>query len=105
MIYQNVTRGPENTYAFLEWCREKQVGIVLVGEAWIEKNGRGTQTYPSFVLISSTKKGRRVMAYVRKGMIEEIKVVKEGDNHIILQEKNKKKIGRVYANGRWSRER
>ena len=34
-------------------------------------------------------------------MEEEVKVVKEDDNLIILQEKNKKKIGGVYANGRW----
>ena len=50
----------------------------------------------------SAKKEKRVMEYVRKGMEEELKVVKEEDNIIILQEKKtKKRIGGVYANGRW----
>ena len=84
VAYQNVAGGPENTYAFLEWCRKKEVGIAFVGEAWIEKGGRGTQTYPSFVLMTTAKKGRRVMAYVRKGIEEKVEVVKEEDNLIIL---------------------
>ena len=75
----------------LEWYRKKEAGIVFVGKAWIEKNGRGTQIHPSFVLISIAKRERRVMAYVRTGMEEEIKVVKEEDNYIILQEKKKKR--------------
>ena len=100
VAYQNVAGGLENTHAFLEWCREKEVGIVFVGEAWIEKNGRGIQTHLSFVLMTTAKKGRRVMAYVRKGTEEKVEVVKEEDNLIILQEKNKKKIGGVYANER-----
>ena len=62
--------------------------IVFVGEVWIEKNSRGTQTHLSFVLMSTSKKGKRVMAYVRKGLEEEVKVIKEEDNHIILEEKN-----------------
>ena len=45
------------------------------------------------------------MAYVRKGMEEEVEVVKEEDNYIIIQEKNKKKIGGVYANRRWHGEK
>ena len=73
VVYQNVTRGPENTHAFLEWYRARDIEIVFVGKAWIEKNGRGTQTHASFVLITMVKKGRRVMAYVRKGMEEEVK--------------------------------
>ena len=100
MVYQNVVGGPENTYTFLEWCRDKEIGIVFLGEAWIKKNGRGTQTHPSFVLISKAQKGRRVMLYMRKAMEEEVEVVKEEDNHIILQEENKKKIGGIYGNGR-----
>ena len=89
----------ENTHAFLEWCKEKEVGIVFVGEAWIEKNSREIQTHLSFVLISTGKNARKVMTYVRKGMEEEVNIVKKVDEHIILQEKNKKKIGEVYANG------
>ena len=76
-----------------------------MGEAWIERNGRGTQTHPSFVPMTTAKKGKRVMAYVRKGMEEEVEVVKEEDNLIILQEKNKKKIGGEYANGKWHGEK
>ena len=56
VAYQNVAGGPENTHAFLEWCREKEIGIAFVGEAWIEKKGRGTQTHLSFVLITTAKK-------------------------------------------------
>ena len=102
---QNVAGGLENTHTFLEWCKEKEIGIVFIGEAWIEKGGRGTQTHPSFVLITTAKKGRRVMAYRRKGMEDEVEVVKEEDNVIIIQENNKKKIGGVYANGRWHGEK
>ena len=89
----------------MEWYREKEIGIVFMRKAWIEKDGRGTQTHLSFVLISTVRKGRRVMAYVRKGIEEEVEVVKEEDNHIILQIKNKKKIGKVYTNRRWYREK
>ena len=69
----------------MEWYREKEIRIAFVEEAWIEKNGRGTQTYPSFVLMTTVKKGRRVMEYVRIGMEEEVEVVKEEDKLIILQ--------------------
>ena len=72
----------------------------MVGEAWIEKSGRGTKTHPSFVLMSTAKRGRRVMVYMRKGIEEDVEVVKEEDNHIILQEKTKKRLGGIYANGR-----
>ena len=91
----------ENTHTFLEWYREKEVDIVFVGEAWIEKNDRGTETHLSFVLIMTVKNGRRVMAYMRKGMEEEVEVVKEEYNLIILQAKNKKKIGVIYINAKW----
>ena len=47
------------------------------------------QTYPSFVIMTTAKKRRRVMAHVRKGMEEEVEIVKEEDYHIILEEKNK----------------
>ena len=68
VAYQNVMGSASNTNAFVEWCREKEIGIGFVGEAWIEKNGRGTQTQSSFVLISTAKRGRRVMTYMRKGI-------------------------------------
>ena len=74
---------------------------MFIREAWIEKGGRGTQTHPSFVLMTTAKKGRRLMAYMRKGMEEEVEVVKEEGNLMIIQEKNKKRIGEVYANSRW----
>ena len=105
VAYQNVEGGAENTHAFLEWCREKEIGIVFVGEAWIEKNGRGTQTHPRFVLMTRAKKGTRVGTCMRKGMEEEMEVIKEEDNHIILQEKKKHKIAGVYVNKRWHGEK
>ena len=83
VAYQNIVKGLENTHVFLEWCREKEIGIVFVGEAWIDKNVRGTQTDPSFVLMSMAKKERSVMVHVRKEIEEEVVVVKEEDNHII----------------------
>ena len=89
----------------MEWCRNNEVEIVFVSEVYIEKNSRGTQSHPSFVLMSSTKTKTRVMMFLRKGMEEEMKIVKEEDNHIILQEKNKKKIEGVYVNRKWHRER
>ena len=76
--------SPENTYAVLEWCRKKEIGIVFVGEAWIEKNGRGTQTQSSFVLMSVAKRRTKVIPYVKKAMEEEVEVVKELDNQLIL---------------------
>ena len=105
MAYQNVTGGLENTHAVLEWYREKEIEIVFGAEAWIQRNGRGIQTHPSLVRTLTAKSGRRVMAYVRKGMEKELEVVKEENNHIILQDKNKNKIGGVYVNGRWHEEK
>ena len=89
----------------MELCREKQIGIAFVGEAWIEKNCRGIQTHSSFVLMSMVQRGRRVMGYVRKGREEEVEVVKEEDNLIILQEQNKKRKESVYANRKWHGEK
>ena len=71
-----------------------------MGEAWIQNSGRGTQTEPSLVLMTMAKKESKVTAYVSKGTEEEIEVVKEEDNYIILQEKNKNKLVGVDANGR-----
>ena len=100
VAYQNVVQGLENTHIFLRWFREKQIAIGFVGEAWIERNSRRTETHISFALMSRAKKRSRVMACVRKGMEKESEVVQEEDNHIILQEKNNHKIGGVYANRR-----
>ena len=77
VVYQNVADGLENIHAFLEWYREEEIEIVFVGEAWIERNGRGTQTHSSFVLISTAKRERKVLAYTRKGMEAEVEVVKK----------------------------
>lgn len=41
------------------------------------------------------------MAYMRNGIEEGVDVVKEEDNHIILETKNKNRIGGIYTNGRW----
>ena len=57
--------------------------LAFMGEAWIEKNDRGTQSYPSYDLVLIAKKGRRGMAYVRKALGGDIEVVKQADNHII----------------------
>ena len=65
------------------WCREKEIGIAFTKEAWIEKNGQGTQTHTGFILISTAKKGRRVIAYARKRIEKELEVVKEEDKLII----------------------
>lgn len=40
--------------------------------------------------MNTAKNGKRIMAYVSKGMEEEVEVVKKEDNHIILQKKIKK---------------
>ena len=45
---------------------------MLVGEAWIKKNGRGTQTQISVVVMLTASEGRRIIAYVRKAMEEEV---------------------------------
>lgn len=52
---------PENKHVFLAWCADKEVSIAFVGEVWIEKNRRGTQTYPRITLMLVVKKGRNVM--------------------------------------------
>ena len=89
----------------MEWCREKEVEIAFVREARIRKNGRGIETYPSFILMSVVKNESTVMAYVRNGMEEKVEVVKAEDNHIIIAENNKKRVGGVYTNSRWHGER
>lgn len=81
---QNVAEGPENTHTFLEWYIKERIGLVFVREAWIGKDDKGTQTHPSYILISIAKQRRRMMAYMKKGMEDEVKVVAEEDNHIII---------------------
>ena len=98
MVYQNVVKGLENLHIFLEWYKDKKLGIVFVGEAWIEKNGRGAQSHPSFAHISVVKKRRRVMVYTRKGLESKINIVNEEDNYVTIQEKNKGKCIEVYMN-------
>ena len=46
------------------------------------------------------KNRRSIIADVRGGKEDQLKVVAEEDNDLVMQENHKKKIGQVYANGR-----
>ncbi|RPB22495.1 hypothetical protein L211DRAFT_884786 [Terfezia boudieri ATCC MYA-4762] len=99
VAYQNVGGSHLNTHVFLEWCKEEGVDVAFVGETWIDKGGKGSQSHPSFQLRSGVRKGRRVFVYWRRSLAGSIKVETEEDNLVIVEVFGRK-LGGVYANGK-----
>ena len=55
VAYQNVCKGSDNAHTFLQWCWEKKVDIVFIGEPWrsgdIKSNSLkdGTQLHDAYL--------------------------------------------------------
>ncbi|RPB27053.1 hypothetical protein L211DRAFT_846604 [Terfezia boudieri ATCC MYA-4762] len=79
---------------------EEEVDVAFVGEAWIDREGKESQRHPTFVLGSSVRKGRRVLVYWQKSLMDDIRVILEEDNLVVVRVSGKK-LGGVYASGKW----
>jgi len=47
----------------LAWYKKRRIGIGFVREAWVDKKGTETQSYPSYILGSKVERGKRIMVY------------------------------------------
>ncbi|KAF8421027.1 hypothetical protein EV426DRAFT_709272 [Tirmania nivea] len=96
--YQNANRGPTNTHAFLEWGNKEGMDIGFVGEPWMDKEGKGTQSHPAFRLGSRSERGKKLVVYW-KGHLE-ARIIKETANLAVVEAGEVLWVG-VYANGKW----
>ena len=97
MAYMNVGRGHIATHDFLERCARDSVGVVFVGECWVERRrGRGTQLHPDYVRLVSLSKAHRVTSYVLQSMVDASSLV-ECANRFVCLEIEGVQIGGVYG--------
>ena len=75
IAYMNVGRGCVATHVFLESCARKGVEICFVGECWVVQSGSGTQCYPDYVMMGSATNGTKVVAFVRRHLLDGVELV------------------------------
>ena len=85
VAYQNVGGGVEATHEFLDFCKGKQVGVAFVGECRIGRQGGSTQTHPSYVIVGRVSKDSRVVAHVRRDLVEACRFVVSETQFVCLQ--------------------
>ena len=104
VAYQNVCKSSTNAHTFLQWCWERKVDIVFIGEPW--RSGEiksssfkdGTQLHDAYLLGAGETEIDMVVAYWRKKMAEEVKVLAAGNKEIWLKAGGVKIAG-VYRRG------
>ena len=88
MAYQNVYKGSDNAHTFLQWCWERKVDIVFIGEPWRSGDIKssnfkdGTQLHNTYLLGAGDKQKDMVVGYWRKTLAEEVEVLQAGKKEI-----------------------
>ena len=85
VAYENVGGGVDAIYEFLEFCKREQVGVAFVGECRIGRQGGSTQTHPSYVIVGRVSKDSRVLAHVRRDLVEACRLVVSETRFVYLQ--------------------
>ena len=96
VAYQNVGGGVEATHEFLEFCKGEQVGVAFVGECRVGRQGGSTQTQPSYVIVGRVSKDSRVVANIRRDLVEACRLVVSETRFVYLQIGDYK-FGGVYS--------
>ena len=85
VAYQTVGGGVEATHEFLEFCKREQVGVAFVDKCRVRKQGGSTQTHPSYVIVGRVTRDSRVVAHVRRDLVEACRLVVSETRFIYLQ--------------------
>ena len=104
VAYQNVYKESDNAHTFLQWCWEKKVDIVFIGEPWRSGDIKsssfkdGTQLHDAYLLGAGDKQKDMVVGYWRKTLAEEVEVLQAGKKEIWILIRGVKIAG-VYRRG------
>ena len=88
VVYQNVYKGSDNAYTFLQWCWEEKADIVFIGEPWRGADigskmfKDGTQLHDAFTLGAGERIEDLVVGYWRKSIAHNVKVLQMGKKEI-----------------------
>lgn len=63
------------THVFLKCSARKEVGFCFVGECWLALTGSGTQSRPDYVLLGYATKGTKVVAFVKRDLVDSVELV------------------------------
>ena len=97
-------KGSDNAHTFLQWCWEKKVNIVFIGEAWRSGDIKssnfkdGMQLHDAYQRGAGDKRKGMVVGYWRKTIAEEIEVLQAGRKEIWISIRCVKIAG-VYRRG------
>ena len=75
--YQNVGEGNKGQHARLEFCKQKEMDIIFVGEVLVPRNGNGTINMAGYELPTGVKKGTKVAAYMKSGIGNQARIILE----------------------------
>ena len=97
-------KGSGNAHTFLQWCWERKVDIVFIGEPWMSGDIKssnfkdGTQLHDAYLLGAGDKQKDMVVGYWRKILVEEVEVLQAGKKEIWISIRGVKIAG-VYRRG------
>ena len=97
-------KGSDYAHTLLQWCWEKKVDIVFIGEAWrsgdIKSSSlkNGTQLHDAYLLGAGDKQKDMVVGYWRKILAEDVEVLQAGKKEIWISIREVKIAG-IYRRG------
>ena len=99
VAYQNVGGGNKGQHAWLEYCKQKEMDIIFVGEVFVPRNGSGTINMAGYELATEVKKGTKVAAYWRSEIGNQARIILDQEDAIGFECGNARIVG-VYGRGK-----
>ena len=78
LISKNEKKRSDNVHTFLQWCWEKKVDILFIGELWRSRDSKsssfkdGMQLHDAYILGAGDKHKDMVVGYWWKNIAEEV---------------------------------
>ena len=79
---QKVRGGNKGQHAWLEFCKQKEMDIIFVGEVFVPGNGSGTINMAGYELVMEVKKGTIVAAYWRTRISNQARIILDQEDAI-----------------------
>ena len=99
VAYQNVGGGNKGQHAWLEFCKQKEMDIIFVGEVFVPRDGYGRIKMAGYELATEVKKGTKVAAYWRTEIGNQARIILDQEDAIGF-ECGKTRIVGVYGRGK-----
>ena len=83
----------------MEFCKQKEMDIIFVGEVFVPRNGSGTINMAGYELATEVKKRTKVAAYWRTEICNQARIILDQEDAIGFECGNARIVG-VYGRGK-----